>query len=72
MSVCKAGTYPIEEPLRCSTIGQAPGLAHKQETRLERLAMDKHSSLRQKFVNYREKMFYNIGPKSETDKVFSE
>jgi hypothetical protein len=27
MSVCKAGTYPIEEPFRCSTIGQAPGLA---------------------------------------------
>ncbi len=31
MIVCKAGTYPNEEPFRCSTIGQAPGLA-KQTT----------------------------------------
>ncbi len=32
------------------------------QNRLEKLARDKHSSLVQKFVNYRQKMFYNIGP----------
>jgi hypothetical protein len=48
MTVCKAGAYPIEESLRCSTLG----LAHKQWTRLERLVMDKHSCLLQKIVNY--------------------
>ena len=41
---------------------QAPGLAHKQQTRLERLARDKHSCLLQKFVTYGRKKFYNIGP----------
>ncbi len=29
---------------------------------LEKLAKDKHSSLLQKFVNYGQKKFYNIGP----------
>jgi hypothetical protein len=47
ISVCIAGTYNIEEPFRCSTIGQATGLANKQKSRLERLAMHKHSSLLQ-------------------------
>ncbi len=41
MFVGKAGAYPIEVPFRRSTLGQAPGLAHKQLHRLERLAMDK-------------------------------
>ncbi len=36
-------------------------LAPRQQTRLKMLAMDKHSSLLQKFVNYGEKTFYNIG-----------
>ncbi len=27
MSVCKAGTYPIEEPFRCFTIGWGTGFA---------------------------------------------
>jgi hypothetical protein len=31
--------------------------------RLERLAKDKRFSLLQKFVNYRRKKFYNIGPR---------
>ena len=30
---------------------------------MERLARDKHSSLLQKFVNYGQKKFYNIGPR---------
>ncbi len=32
-----AGAYPSEEPIMCSTLGQAPGLTHKHQTRLERL-----------------------------------
>jgi hypothetical protein len=40
------------------------GLTHKRNTRLERLAGDKHSSFLQKFVNYGCKKFYNIGLRS--------
>jgi hypothetical protein len=60
--VGKAGAYSSETPFMCSTLGQAPGLALKQLTRLERLAKSKHSSLLQKFITYGRKMFYNIGP----------
>ncbi len=60
--VCdKAGAYPSEAPFKCSTLGQAPGLAHEHSTRLERLAKDKHSSLLRKSVNYVRKKFYRIG-----------
>ncbi len=45
-----------------STLGQAPGLTHKHQNRLERLGKDKHSSLVRKFVNYGRKKFYSIGP----------
>jgi hypothetical protein len=38
-----------------------PGLAHKQYTRLERLACDKHFSLLRKFAIYGSKKVYNIG-----------
>jgi hypothetical protein len=41
---------------------KVPGLAHKQYTSLERLAMDKHSSLLQKSIPYCCKKFYKIGP----------
>ncbi len=41
----------------CSSLGYAPGLAHKHQTRLERLARDKHSSLLRSFTNYRLKKF---------------
>ncbi len=61
--VDKVITYLIEEPLRCSSLEKAPGLAHKHQTKLERLAKNKHSSLLRKFVNYEEKKFYNIGPR---------
>jgi hypothetical protein len=71
MSVCKAGTHPIEEPFRCSTIGYAPGLANKQYTRLEWLTMDKHSSLSRKLVNYREKSFITLTPGHKTDSNYS-
>jgi hypothetical protein len=35
-----------------------------RQTRLERLAMDKHSSLLQKLVNYDRKKFITLGPGS--------
>jgi hypothetical protein len=63
MFVGKAGEYPSEASFRCSTLGWAPDLAHKHQTRLERLARDKHCSLLQKTVNYGCKKFYRIGPR---------
>ncbi len=38
MFAVKAGAYLTEAPFRCSTLGQAPDLTHKHQTRLERLA----------------------------------
>ncbi len=49
MFVGKAKAYPIEELFRCSTLRQAPGLTHKQQTTLERLANDKDSNLLRTF-----------------------
>jgi hypothetical protein len=60
MFVGKTGAYPSEAPFRCSTLGYAPGLIHKLQTRLEKLARNKCSSLLRKFVNYGCKKFYNI------------
>ncbi len=40
------------------------------QTRLEELSRDKHSSLLQKFVNYRQIKFYNIGPWRQCYKTF--
>jgi len=60
--VGNAGAYPNEAHFRCSTLGKAPGLAHKQQTILERLAWSKHSSLLRNFVTYGSKTLYNIGP----------
>ncbi len=57
-----AGAYPSEAPFRCSTLGQAPGLTHKHQTRLERLAKDKHSSLLRKSVNYGRKFVVQYRP----------
>jgi hypothetical protein len=60
MFVSKDGAYPNEAP-GCSTLGQAPGLTHKQSTSLERPTRDKHSSFSRTFENYGRKKFYNIG-----------
>jgi len=62
MFVSKAGAYLNEAPLRCSTLGCAPSLTHQHETKLERPARDKHSSLLDTFVNYRCKRFMTLGP----------
>ncbi len=40
----KAGAYPSEAPFRYSTLGQATGLTYKHQTRLKRLARDKHGA----------------------------
>ncbi len=40
MIASKARAYPSEAPLRCSTLGQAPGLIHKHYTRQKRPAWD--------------------------------
>jgi hypothetical protein len=55
------GAYSSETTFTCSTLGYATGLTHKHQTRLERLAKDKHSSLLRTLVNYGRKTFYNIG-----------
>ncbi len=40
----------------------ASGLTCKNQTRLERLVRDEHTSLLQTFLNYGLEKFYNIGP----------
>jgi len=40
------------------------------QTRLEKPAKDKHSSLLQKFINYDQIKFCNIVPRSQTHKTF--
>jgi hypothetical protein len=50
-------------------------LLHYPQTRLERLARDKHTSLLRTFVNYGRKKFYNIGARRKkhgVDKILSE
>jgi hypothetical protein len=46
------------------------GLTHKHWTRLEKLARDKHSIILRKSINYGQKKFYNIGPRSQFFKTF--
>ncbi len=57
----KARAYPSDAFFSCSTLGYAPGLTHKHQTRVERLARVKHSSVLRKFINYGPKKFYRIG-----------
>ncbi len=57
----KGRAYPIESPLRCSTLGKTPNLTRKILIRLERPAKDEHSILLREFVNYKNTKFYNIG-----------
>ncbi len=48
-----------EAPFRCSTLMQAPGLTHKLQTRLERLARDKHQLI-EKICKLQTIQFYDI------------
>ncbi len=54
----------------CSSLGQPPGLTLKHQTRLERPARDKHSSLLRKSVNYIGKKFNRIGPVHNFQELF--
>jgi hypothetical protein len=62
MFVGKEGADPIEEPFKCSTLGYAPGLVHKQKSRLERLTRGEHSSSLQEFVTYGRKKYITLAP----------
>ncbi len=72
MFACKAEAYPSEALFRCSTLGQAPGLTRKHQTRLQKLARDKHSNLLQKSVNYRQKSFITLAPGGQNGKGWVE
>jgi hypothetical protein len=55
--VRKAGAYPRVEQLNFTSLGYASGLSYKHWIRLEKPALDKHSSLLQKYVNFADKKF---------------
>jgi hypothetical protein len=57
----KAEAYPSETLFRYSSLGWAPGLTHRHQTRLEKLAGDKYSSLLRKIINYGQKSFITFG-----------
>jgi hypothetical protein len=54
----EVGAYLKEAPFKCSDVGKALGLTHQ----LVRPAIERHSSLLLKFVDYGCKKFYKIGP----------
>ncbi len=63
----KTETYPNGAPEKCFTwVGYS--LTRKHQTRLERLARDKHYSLLQKSVNYEHNKFYSTGPRASVTK----
>ncbi len=47
---------------KARSLPQSASLTRKHSTRLERIAIDKHSSLLRKSVNYGRKKFYSTGP----------
>jgi hypothetical protein len=67
----KDEAYPSEASFRCSTLGEAPGLTHKNEIRLERLARDKQSTSLQKLVNNARKSFIGLAPGVFNVKLFT-
>jgi hypothetical protein len=65
MFVGKARSLLLSGACERCFIHLGSSLTSKHETRLERLARDKHSSLLRKSVNYGQKKFYNIGPRPQ-------
>jgi hypothetical protein len=65
-----AGARPSEALFKYSILRQAPGLILKRWTRLERSAMDKHSSLLRAFINYGHKKFSIFGLRSFYFKMY--
>ncbi len=67
----KVVAYTSEAPFRCYTrVGCC--LTGDHQTRLKRLASDKHSSLLRTFVNYGSTKFYNTEPRCLADAAQSE
>jgi hypothetical protein len=64
MFVDKAGAYPSEVKHIYGALLEGRLLTLPANTRLEKLARDRHSSLLPKFVNYGQKRFYNMGPRT--------
>ncbi len=62
MLVCKARSSPKSGAPERSFTQVGSGLTLNHYTRLDRLAMDKHLSLLQEFINYGRKKFPIIGP----------
>ncbi len=62
MFVGKDRSLPMSGTSERHFIHLCSSLISKHYTRLERLVMDKHSSLLWKSVNYGQKKFYSIGP----------
>jgi hypothetical protein len=65
----RAGAYPRVEHLKGFHLGRLLNTL-KRYTILERLAMDKHSSLLRKFVTYDCKKFYKICPRFQQQQNF--
>ncbi len=57
----EAGVYPSKTPFRCSTLGLAPGKAHKQKT-TEMAFQEQTLKLVKKFVTYGRKSFIILAP----------
>ncbi len=65
LSVCPWQAFPAWS----NVCGQF-GLTHRHYTSMEMLAIDKHSCLLRKSVNYDRKKFYSTGPRARTSKLF--
>jgi hypothetical protein len=66
--VRKPGAYPGEEPFRCSSLVEAPGITHIYQIMLDILCWiyyaaprDKNSRFLLTFINYVHKKFNKIG-----------
>jgi hypothetical protein len=66
MFLSKAEPTPLKFLSNAPLKGKPIGLTHKDLTRLERLARDKHCSLLQKFANYGQKSLKHWPPDYKT------
>ncbi len=71
MFASKAAAYLSGVPCMCSPLGYTPGFIHKHYTRLERLAIAKHSSLFCPLVSDEEKSLITLSPGTNVIKLFT-
>jgi hypothetical protein len=71
MFVSKTRSLPQSGASECCFIRVGSGLTCKHKIRLERLALDKHSSLLEKSINYGQKCFITLGPGPIVIKLFT-